>query len=375
VAIVRSRFAHGGSARPARKLAICWTPVPPSRLADADAGCDNPVFSDRSPHPDGTMSVMPRRDFLARSASCATHLALAAAVLPTVVRARWARSQIGSVVAREPFGTLERVADGVWALISTPLTGDRTTLANGGLVAGRDGVLAIEGFYQPKGAEWLAVKARELTGRWPTHVALTHYHADHANGVAGYLRDAARPTIRATETTRDQVLTRNEPTDIARTAALRQVVLLSGSEPTTVDLGGRTIHIIPRSGHTDSDLSLELDDPSVVFCGDLFWNAMFPNYVDAAPTRLASAVRALRRPQPTIYVPGHGALGRADDYDRYAAMLNEVERAAREAHARGMTAVEGAARFSVPASLGEWTLFGKTFFERAFAAWYRELDR
>jgi hypothetical protein len=32
------------------------------------------------------------------------------------------------------------------------LGGDRTTLCNGGLVAGRDGVLAIEGFMQPAGA-------------------------------------------------------------------------------------------------------------------------------------------------------------------------------------------------------------------------------
>jgi glyoxylase-like metal-dependent hydrolase (beta-lactamase superfamily II) len=46
--------------------------------------------------------------------------------------------------------------------------------------------LAIEGFNQPQGAEWLAGKARQLTGKWPTHVVLTHYHADHANGVAGY---------------------------------------------------------------------------------------------------------------------------------------------------------------------------------------------
>lgn len=232
-----------------------------------------------------------RRQFLAQSSSCAAHLALAAVAMPNARRLLWARNAFGPVVASEPFGNLEKVSDGVWALISTPLAGDRTTVSNGGIVAGRDAVLAIEGFNQPQGAVWLAGKARELTGRWPTHIVLTHYHADHANGVAGYLTDGARPDVRSTERTRELVVTRNQPADGARIAALKDAVVLSAADATQVDVGGRVVRIIPRSGHTDSDLSLELEDPSVVFCGDLFWNAMFPNFVDAVPTKLGSAVR------------------------------------------------------------------------------------
>ena len=147
------------------------------------------------------MSRISRRDFVTRSSSCAAHLALAAAVAPDLLRTAWARAPLGNVVASEPFGSLEQVADGIWALISTPLGGDRTTLSNGGLIAGRSGVLAIEGFNQPSGASWLAAKARDLTGKLPTHVVVTHYHADHANGVAGYLSGETKqaPTVRATE--------------------------------------------------------------------------------------------------------------------------------------------------------------------------------
>jgi glyoxylase-like metal-dependent hydrolase (beta-lactamase superfamily II) len=315
-----------------------------------------------------------RRDFLARSGSCAAHLALAAAATPPALRAWWARQPLGSVIAREPFGTLEQIADGIWALVSTPLTGDRTTLSNGGIIAGQSGVLAIEGFNQPRGAEWLAGKARELTRRWPTHVVVTHYHADHANGVAGYRTNEARPVLRSTERTRALVLERNQPADPARAAALQDAQLIDGTKSSEVDLGGRVVRIVPRNGHTDSDVTLEIDDPSVVFCGDLFWNGMFPNYVDARPVQLAEAVRAIRRPAATtMYVPGHGALGKAPEYDRYAAMLNEVERGARSAHAKGMTAAEGAAQFTLPPALGEWMLFNKAFFERAFAAWYKDL--
>jgi len=321
------------------------------------------------------MTRYTRREFLAQSTSCGAHLALAAAAVPPSLRNWWARTPLGPVVAREPFGALERVADGVWALISTPLGGDRTTLSNGGIVEGRTGVLAIEGFNQPAGAAWLAGKARELTGRWPTHVVVTHYHADHANGVAGYLRDAGGPTVRVTDATRALVLEKNLPADPSRAAALKDAVVLAGAAETTIDLGGRSVRVTPASGHTNSDVSIAVDAPDVVFCGDLVWNAMFPNYVDAMPARLARSARALRRARGTTYVPGHGALAREAEFDRYLAMIDEVERAARQYHGQGIGAAEAGGAYALPPALGEWTLFGKTFFERAFSAWYRELER
>ena len=314
-----------------------------------------------------------RRDFLAHSASCAAHLALAAAAMPLPLRSVWAWSTRGAVVAREPFGTLEKVAEGVWALVSDPFGGDRTTLCNGGLIAGRDGVVAIEGFFQSAGARWLAERARELTGRWPTHVALTHHHADHVNGVAGYLGDAPRPVLRATAHTQETALARATPADADRVAALRDVVMITVAQASTIDLGGHTVRVVPRDGHTSSDTTLELDDPSVVFCGDLVWNGIFPNYVDATPSRLSRQVRMLRRPRTTIYVPGHGAIADDAAVDRYLAVLDEVERAARQAHASGMAPADAASRFALPSSLGEWRMFGKVFFERAFTAWEREL--
>jgi glyoxylase-like metal-dependent hydrolase (beta-lactamase superfamily II) len=319
------------------------------------------------------MRDVSRREFVTQSVSCAAHIALVGAVMPHAFREAWARPAFGAVVAHEPFGNLERVSDGVWALISTPLGGDRTTISNGGIIAGKNAVLAIEGFNQPAGAAWLAAKARELTGRWPTHVALTHYHSDHANGVAGYLTPDQHPVVRATETTRGLVLEKNTPADAARTDALKDVTFFSGTDATTFDLGGRSVRIVPRLGHTLSDVSLELDDPSIVFCGDLFWNAMFPNFVDAIPTKLATSVRALRRQTGTIYVPGHGSIGRQTEYDRYVAMLDDVERAARDAHAKGVSATDAGAAYTFPAALGEWTLFSPAFVGRAFAAWYKEL--
>lgn len=310
-----------------------------------------------------------RRQFLRHSASCAAHVALAASVIPRALRAEWTRSLAGPVVAQEQFGRLEQIAEGVWALVSTPLTGDMTTVANGGLIAGRSAVLAVEGFMQPGGARWLAEQAVTLTGRRPTHVALTHYHADHVNGLAGYGAGAAAPKVLSTTATRDLALERNRPEDADRAAALRAATLL---EPGALDLGGRTVRLSTRRGHTASDAVIELEDPAITFCGDLVWNGMFPNYVDAVPSDLGTTVRSMRRPGG-IYVPGHGPVGRDAAFDRYVTMLGVVEDAARRAHAAGTPAAEAGAAYALPPSLGEWVLFNKVFFERAFAAWYREL--
>lgn len=309
--------------------------------------------------------IASRRQF----ASCASHLTLAAIAVPASWLERWAQA-VGNVVAEEPFGRLEQVSDGIWALISTPLGGARTTLSNGGLIVGRNGVLAVEGFNTPDGATWLATRARALTGRWPTHVVLTHYHADHANGVAGYV-GSERPSVRVTDATREQVLTRNAPANAERTAALRDAMVLKPGEATQIDLGSRTVRVVPRLGHTSSDVTIEVDEPNVVFCGDLVWNGMFPNYVDTDPVALSAAVRALRRSSAATYVPGHGSVAREADLNRYVSMLDAVEAAARTAKQKGITAAEAAASFTLPASLGEWTLFNKVFYERAMTAWYR----
>jgi len=320
--------------------------------------------------------TLARRSFLKKSATCACHLALAASVMPVAARKLWAAESLGQVVAREPFGTLEKVADGVWAVISRPLDGDRTTLANGGLIAGKNAVLAVEGFNQPAGAQWLAAKSLELTGMRPTHVVLTHHHGDHANGIAGFQAGGASCAVHSTAITRDIVLGRDakaaEPAP-ARAATLSGAVLLSPTDATTLDLGGRVVRIVPRGGHTQSDVTVELDDPSIVFCGDLVWNGMFPNYVDTTPSKFVGAVRGLKRAKDTIYVPGHGALAKQREIDRYIAVLDEVEAAARKSYAAGISADDIGKTFMLSESLGQWALFSNIFYPRAFDAWYKEL--
>jgi glyoxylase-like metal-dependent hydrolase (beta-lactamase superfamily II) len=306
---------------------------------------------------------MERREFLKLGASCAAHLAL----VPPAWRGRFAAVPAGGTAATEPWGRIEQVGPGVWALVSTPLAGGadaRRTLANGGIIAGRSGVAIIEGFASEDGAQWMVDMARQLTGRAPTHVVLTHYHGDHAGGLAAYR--ALAPVFVTTTATRERLSPDGGPAQ-----ALQQAELV-GYSALALDLGERKLAVTPRAGHTASDLTVAVDDPSVVFGGDLLWNGMFPNYRDATPSVLSESVRDLVR-GGGVLVPGHGSVYKSAEATNYVAVLDLIEEAARQAFAAG-TPMEVAAReIAIPASLGEWVRFSDRYYVVALQAWEREL--
>lgn len=282
------------------------------------------------------------------------------------------------LVAEEPWAGLAELADNVWAVASTPLkSSDWTTGCNGGLVAGTDRVLAIESFLQPDGAAWVARMAAEHAGRRPTDVLVTHYHGDHANGLEGYAEGDDRPRIWMTETTRELIreadAQRASEPDAVRQEMLDSAAIVAADRVTEIDLGGRTVTLHPRRGHTPSDVTVELAEPSIVFFGDLLWNGFFPNYRDTIPTPFAASIRAARRERDTQYVPGHGALADDQAVGLCLTLVDSVEEAARAAFEKGVSAAEAAKSFALPAPVADWFLFNERYFEVAIGAWHKEL--
>ena len=327
---------------------------------------------------------------LAAAASCASYLAAVGRFLPPEALARWGRAGVGRgervgrgpgawgvgrIVAQEPWARIEEVGPGMYAIISTPLGGDYTTVCNGGIIGGSAETLVVEAFISEGGAAWVAGKARELTGRWPGQVVVSHHHADHSAGSAGFAgtdADEPAPALHATEITRNLVLT--SPTNEGALAPWADAILVPEGAPVNFDLGDRVVTVQPRRGHTASDLTVEVDGgEGPVWCGDLVWNAMFPNYVDAVPSRLSRSVRALRGLPATTFVPGHGPLADAEAMARYTTVIDSVEEAARGAIEGGRTAQEAAEEYEVPEELGEWSLFNPAYYQRAIEAWMREL--
>lgn len=314
--------------------------------------------------------------------------AAATAALFTPHRNAFGQGVLGETVADEPFARIEKIGPDIWAVVSKPVDASGNfnpqTLCNGGLIAGRDRVVAIDAFYQPEGAAWLSKFAQETLGRPITDVIVTHFHADHSAGLAGFQSGASGPDIISTETTRDLIYER-----LARTVrpldgtpfsappirpVLPNRILTNEQDDVQIDLGDRTITLSPKKGHTPSDLAIRVDDEPVIFAGDLVWAGFFHNYVDAIPSFLSvSARELLKDPQQTI-VTGHGYIARARDLGNYLALLDLVEEKAKAAHTAGLGVEDGANSFDVPDSLGEWRLFNPSYYETAFKAWYRELD-
>lgn len=312
--------------------------------------------------------MIDRRRFVIASGSCVVQLGM----LPPLLRSSLWRG-FTEAIAVKPWARIEPLGESVWACVSTPLSGDpdaRRTFSNGGIVAGKSGTLVIEGFASDAGAQWIAEQARALTGRAPTHVVLTHYHGDHSSGLGGYGTRGSGPIFVTTDATRQRLGTVRP--------AIAEV--LSGAEmvetkvPRVIDLGGRKVTVTPRSGHTASDLTVSVADPAVVFGGDLVWNGMFPNYVDAIPSLLAPAVRALSANAKAVIVPGHGAIPSREQFGRYLELLDLIEDTARRAHAAGKSPTEAAAELTLPPALGEWTMFSPRYFQVALEAWERELQ-
>jgi glyoxylase-like metal-dependent hydrolase (beta-lactamase superfamily II) len=150
---------------------------------------------------------------------------------------------------------------------------------------------------------------------------------------------------------------------------------VDGTAPAVLDLGGRRLTMTPRSGHTTSDVSIVVDDPAVMFGGDLLWNRFFPNYVDAIPSILSREVRALSTDRNIVRVPGHGPIFSADDMTHYVGVLDVIEAAAQRARSAGTPAAEAAKTITLPASLGEWAMFNPNYFEVALRAWERESQK
>lgn len=299
---------------------------------------------------------------------------------PSAMRNIFAIQETDKVVANEKWGRLEKVHEGAWALISTPFgkKGDATTVCNGGIIQGEKGVLAIEAFMQRNGAKWMAEQAKKLTGRWPTDIVSTHFHADHTAGHRGYFPDdlakKMQPRMWLTKATKeaaeksfkDRKMKGNE---------FKNVELVDGDKGTTLDLGNRKVKIVPRSGHTSSDVTIELVDPKIVWCGDLFFNRMFPNYSDATPSRLNTYVKQIGEAKDTIYVPGHGPIADHNAIRSYKNFLVWIEEQAREAHKNKVSIEKASADFKLDEQFKDWMVWSPQNAKRAYAAWFRELKK
>lgn len=327
-------------------------------------------------------TAISRRALLKGTLGCGAYVMLALSGMTAAARRAFGQQVRGEPVITRPFARVEKLAEGLWAVVATP-EGGMEVLSNAGIIAGRDATLVIEGQSTPAGARFVADAAKELTGRYPTHVVLTHFHFDHADGLSGHLRPGEDVRLICTGTTRGLLCDRYKQQPEAKPGAkfatadapqvVPETVMTDEAGPTELDLGGRTVRLVPRIGHTPSDVTIEVTEPRIVWTGDLVFNRMFPYYGDALPSRLRATCQALCGEAGATYVPGHGPVADAAGLRPYLELLDHVEAAARAAHEKGIPASEAWKSYQIPESLGDWHLFRPDITRYAFEAWEREL--
>jgi glyoxylase-like metal-dependent hydrolase (beta-lactamase superfamily II) len=180
--------------------------------------------------------------------------------------------------------------------------------SNGGVIAGRNEVLIVEGHMQPAGAALEIEVARMVSKAAVRGVVDTHYHLDHTFGNFGYAeqripilayekvtplmkeRYAAlkgvdkAPLLAAVEKkvaqAADATDKKRKEEDLeatkwmydaidATTLAFPTEPLAAVDLPKRIDLGGLTAIIEFHPGHTLTDLVIRVPERDVVFTGDL----------------------------------------------------------------------------------------------------------
>jgi glyoxylase-like metal-dependent hydrolase (beta-lactamase superfamily II) len=301
------------------------------------------------------------------------------------------------VVLDTGFAAVVRIADGVYATIAR-LERGRQAMSNGGVIVGKSGALIVEGHADPLGAA-LEIDVARRHARAPILAAVnSHYHFDHTLGNSTYA--AEKIPIIGHELTRAKMQQIYAPMqkrpaealvqDFAQTlgeartedersratsdvAAYRLIVdsvraatltypTESVSARRTIDLGGITAVLEPRSAHTPTDLLITVPERGVVFTGDLLFNGHYPVTIDADLTAWRDVLVDLARaPADTILVPGHGPLARREDVSRQLDVFDHLAAYAERMFRAGVPLPDAQRRYEVPDRFGSLGIFSWAF--------------
>jgi cyclase len=285
------------------------------------------------------------------------------------------------------FARVTQIADGVYATIADTSKGAQC-VSNGGVIAGRDATLIVEGHMQPAGAA-LEIEVARAIGKGPVRAAVdTHFHFDHSFGNLAYA-DQAIPIMAHARVTSlmkeryaalkgvnkasllapvelkvanaaDEADKAHKQGDLelfkmmyaaidATTLAFPTELLGAADLPKRIDLGGLTAVIEFHPGHTETDLLIHIPERDVVFTGDLLFNRAYPVSVDAdmiAWRKVLDHLAGYR--SRTQFVPGHGSVCGVQVVREQVALMDDLRAHAERMIRGGVTAEEAEQRYVVP---------------------------
>ena len=333
--------------------------------------------------------LSPRTKRVSLRASRRPRVAAAALALVACSAAAAATATAQARQVKDAGARVERVADGVYAIIHDDAT-DQWPHGNTGVVVGDDGVLVVDSDYLPSRARADIALIRSLTDKPVKYLVITHWHFDHNNGTVAYRDAFPGVTIVSERATRDYIelngvwwAKMSTAPNSARRAALAQLEtrLASGADSAgrplsadekkalavavrqrkaeleelaslrvvppnlvfdhelTLTLGRRRIQLRDWGrANSPHDVTIYLPDDRVLFTGDILVQSPLPYLGASWPVPWADVLRQVEAVPVVALVPGHGPVMRDHGYTRQVRELLEVAAVRVDSLARqGMT--------------------------------------
>jgi glyoxylase-like metal-dependent hydrolase (beta-lactamase superfamily II) len=206
-------------------------------------------------------------------------------------------------VSEFALGAWQELRPGIYRAVAEPES------VNVGLVVGRDGALLVDTGSSPEQGRVIRESVGAVTDRPLVAVVVTHWHHDHAFGLAAFAdvdsvgHESVSGRLASPEATAEAVRLGVAAEDL--TAPRRELVVA-----TAYDLGDRRVEVAHLGrGHTDGDLVVVVPDADVVFAGDLVESAGPPSFgPDSVPDEWAGTLDGMvgLMTERTLAVPGHG---------------------------------------------------------------------
>jgi glyoxylase-like metal-dependent hydrolase (beta-lactamase superfamily II) len=234
-------------------------------------------------------------------------------------------------------GAWRELRSGVYVAVAEPES------VNLGLIVGSQHTLLIDTGGSPAQGRALRASLTAVTDLPLTAVVVTHWHYDHAFGLAAF---ADIPRI-AHESVRFRLSSAGAAADARRLRLDHHELGQPNVEiavATALDLGDRRVEIAHLGrGHTDGDLVVVVPDADVLFAGDLLESAGPPSFgPDSVPEEWPATLDAVigLMTATTLAVPGHGEpVGREFVFEQRGRIAAQAARQQEQPPDRGLPLV------------------------------------
>jgi glyoxylase-like metal-dependent hydrolase (beta-lactamase superfamily II) len=242
----------------------------------------------------------------------------------------------GSLFAQEvsAFVAKSRAAAANAKITTIPLRSNVSVLAGSGgniaVLTGFDGKLVVDSGYassQPQVSNAMGL----LSSSPIKQLVNTHWHLDHTDG--NDWMHSAGAVITAHENTQKRLSTSQT------IAAFNAVVPAApaGAIPTEIFADKKVLHhnkvtlqlVHYQPAHTDSDISIHFEEPSILHVGDTWFNGAYPFIDYSSGGSIDGMIHAATRnlaitTGETMIIPGHGPIGNKAQLSEFRDVLMEA---------------------------------------------------